>query len=60
MSEYVAVIEPATGELISGGEALERYSRYEQSAIYKAASVEEIPSEAERTLTNFAETAQGN
>lgn len=58
LSEYVAVFEPATGELISGGEALERYSRYEQSAIYHAAPVEEIPSEVERTLTNFAETAQ--
>ena len=54
LSEYVAVFEPATGELISGGEALERYSRYQQSAIYKAAPVEEIPSEAERTLTNLA------
>ena len=27
LSEYVAVFEPATGELLSGGEALERYSR---------------------------------
>lgn len=58
LSEYVAVFEPTTGELISGGEALERYSRYEQSAIYHAAPVEEIPSEVERTLTNFVETAQ--
>ena len=58
LSEYVAVIEPTTGELISGGEALERYARYQKSAIYKAAPVEEIPSESERTLTNFAETAQ--
>ncbi len=58
LSEYVAVFEPTTGELISGGEALERYSRYEQSAIYHAAPAEEIPSEVERTLTNFAETAQ--
>lgn len=58
LSEYVAVIEPATGELISGGEALERYARYQASAIYKAIPVEEIPSEAERTLTNFAETVQ--
>lgn len=58
LSEYVAVIEPATGELISGGEALERYARYQASAIYKATPVEEIPSEAERTLTNFAETVQ--
>lgn len=58
LSEYVAVFEPTTGELVSGGEALERYSRYEQSAIYHAVPVEEIPSEVERTLTNFAETAQ--
>lgn len=58
LSEYVAVFEPTTGELVSGGEALERYSRYEQSPIYHAAPVEEIPSEVERTLTNFAETAQ--
>lgn len=56
LSEYVAVFEPATGELISGGEALERYSRYQRSAIYKAAPVEEIPSEAERTVNNFVET----
>lgn len=56
LSEYVAVFEPATGELISGGEALERYSRYVESAIYKGAPVEEIPSEAERTINNFVET----
>ena len=54
LSEYIAVIEPSTGELISGGEALERYSRYEQSAIYRRVEPEEIPSEAERILTNFA------
>lgn len=58
LSEYIAVFEPSTGELISGGEALERYSRYEQSSIYHRVEPEEIPSEAERTLTNFTETAQ--
>ncbi len=58
LSEYIAVIEPSTGELISGGQALERYSRYEQSAIYHRAEPEEIPSEAERTLTNFAESVE--
>ena len=56
LSEYVVVFEPATGELISGGEALVRYSRYQKSAIYKAPPVEEIPSEAERTINNFVET----
>ena len=56
LSEYIAVIEPSTGELISGGQALERYSRYVQSAIYHRVEPEEIPSEAERTLTNFAES----
>lgn len=58
LSEYIAVIEPSTGELISGGQALERYSRYEQSAIYHRVESEEIPSEAERTLTNFAESVE--
>ena len=58
LSEYIAVIEPSTGELISGGQALERYSRYEQSAIYHRVEPEEIPSEAERTLTNFAESVE--
>lgn len=58
LSEYIAVIEPSTGELISGGQALERYSRYEQSAIYHRVKSEEIPSEAERTLTNFAESVE--
>lgn len=58
LSEYIAVIEPSTGELVSGGEALERYSRYEQSAIYHRVEPEEIPSEAERTLTNFAESVE--
>lgn len=58
MAEYIAVIEPTTGELISGGQALERYSRYEQSAIYHRVEPEEIPIEAERTLSNFAESVE--
>lgn len=57
LSEYIAVIDPSTGELVSGGEALERYSRYEQSAIYHRVEPEEIPSEAERTVNTFVETA---
>lgn len=58
LSEYIAVIEPSTGELISGGQALERYSRYEQSAIFHRVEPEELPLEAERTLTNFAESVE--
>ena len=58
LTEYIAVIEPSTGELISGGEALERYSRYEQSSIYHRVEPEEIPSEVERTFTNFAESVE--
>ena len=58
LSEYIAVVEPSTGELISGGEALERYSRYEQSPIYHRVEPEELPSEAERTLANFAESVE--
>lgn len=53
LSEYIAVIEPTTGEIISGGEALERYSRYQQSSIYHHVEYEDIPSESERTVNNF-------
>lgn len=56
LSEYIAVVDPSTGELISGGEALERYSRYEQSPIYHRVEPEELPSEAERTVNNFVDT----
>lgn len=58
LSEYIAVIEPGTGELISGGKALERYSRYEASAIYHRVEPEEIPTEADITVKNFTEEAE--
>lgn len=66
LQNNVAVIDSETGEIIRGGEALERYARYKSSGIYHASKPlvstalfgEEIPSEAERTLTNFSETAQ--
>lgn len=66
LQNNVAVIDSDTGEIIRGGEALERYARYKSSGIYHASTPlvstalfgDEIPSEAERTLTNFAETAQ--
>lgn len=58
----VAIIDTDTGEIVRGGEALERYARYQQSGIYHAKVPvvstalfgEEIPSEAERTVNNFA------
>ena len=65
LQNNVAVINSDTGEIIRGGEALERYARYQSSGIYRASTPlvstavfeDEIPSEAERTLTNFAENA---
>lgn len=66
LQNNVAVIDSNTGEIIRGGEALERYARYENSGIYHAKMSlvstsmfgEEIPSEAERTLTNFVEETE--
>ena len=60
----VAVIDTDTGEIVRGGEALERYARYHSSGIYHAKVPvvstalfgEEIPSEAERTVNNFVDT----
>ena len=64
LQNNVAVIDSDTGEIIRGGEALERYARYQSSGIYHASTPlvstalfgEEIPSEAERTVNNFVET----
>ena len=64
LQNNVAIIDTDTGEIIRGGEALERYARYQNSGIYHANTPlvsaalfgEEIPSEAERTINNFVET----
>lgn len=67
LQQNVAVIDNSTGEILRGGEAFERYSRYESSGIFHAGKTtvvntalfgEEVPSEAERTLTNFAESVE--
>ena len=66
LQNNVAVIDADSGEIIRGGEALERYDRYQRSGIYHANTPlvniamfgEEIPSEAERTLTNFVEETE--
>lgn len=64
LQNNVAVIDTDTGEIIRGGEALERYARYQNSGIYHANTPlvstamfgEEIPTESERTINNFVET----
>lgn len=66
LQNNVAVVDTYTGEIIRGGEALERYARYQKSGIYHANTPlvstamfgEEIPSEAERTLANFVEETE--
>lgn len=66
LQNNVAVIDTDTGEIIRGGEALERYARYRSSGIYHASKSlvstalfgEEIPSEAEITLNNFVSESE--
>lgn len=66
LQNNVAVINSDTGEIIRGGEALERYARYHSSGIYRASTPlvstalfeEEIPSEAEITLNNFVSESE--
>ena len=65
LQQNIAVIDNSTGEIVRGGEAFERYSRYESSGIFHAGKTpavntalfgEEVPSEAERTVNTFVET----
>lgn len=66
LQNNVAVIDVDTGEIIRGGEALERYARYMRSGIYHAKKPlvstalfgEEIPTEAEITLNNFVSESE--
>lgn len=66
LQNNVAVIDSDTGEIIRGGEALERYARYKSSGIYHASKPlvstalfgEEIPTEAEITLNNFVSESE--
>lgn len=58
LSEHISVINPATQELVSGGQAAERYSRYQQSAIYHAVEPADIPREQDIVFDNFSQMAE--
>ena len=63
LSEYIAVVDPNTKEVVRGGKAFERWIAYINSGIYRQAEtddrlygisdVSQIPMEAEITLNNF-------
>lgn len=58
LSEYISVIDPATNELVSGGQAEERYRRYQSSGIYHAVERDELPKEADIIISNFISEAE--
>lgn len=58
LSEYISVIDPVTNDLISGGQAEERYRRYQSSGIYHAVDKEELPKEADIVISNFISEAE--
>ena len=63
LSEYIAVIDPNTREVVQGGQAFERWINYINSGIYREqetddriygiSDVSQIPTEAEITINNF-------
>ena len=63
LSEYIAVVDPNTKEVVQGGQAFERWINYINSGIYRQSEtddrlygisdVSQIPTEAEITLNNF-------
>ena len=63
LSEYIAVLDPNTKEVVQGGQAFERWIEYINSGIYRETTtddrlygisdVSQIPTEAEVTLNNF-------
>ncbi len=63
LSEYIAVVDPNTKEVVQGGQAFRRWVEYINSGIYRQAEnddrlygisdVSQIPTEAEITLNNF-------
>lgn len=55
LAKYIPVLDTERGIYISGGESLERYAKYQHSGIYRDVSYE-LPTEIERTLTNFSES----
>ena len=56
--EYISVIDPSTGEVVSGGEAQERYKAYRESGIYHKSEFEYIPAQSDIMVQNFIEEAE--
>ena len=68
LSEYIAVVDPNTNEVVQGGQAFERWIDYINSGIYREqeaddrlygiSDVSQIPTEAEITLNNFVSESE--
>lgn len=67
LSEYIAVLEPSTNNVVSGGQAFERWINYINSGIYHESTderiygisdVSQIPTEADITVKNFVEETE--
>lgn len=68
LSEYIAVVDPNTKEVVRGGQAFERWIDYINSGIYREqdsddrlygiSDVSQIPTEAEITLNNFVSESE--
>lgn len=67
LSEYIAEVDPVTKDVVSGGQAFNRWIEYINSGIYKETTdervygitdVSQIPTESEITLRNFVEETE--
>lgn len=67
LAEYIAVVDPVTKDVVSGGQAFNRWIEYINSGIYKETGYErvygitdvsQIPTESEITLRNFVEETE--
>lgn len=67
LAEYIAVVDPVTKDVVSGGQAFNRWIEYINSGIYKETGdervygitdVSQIPTESEITLRNFVEETE--
>lgn len=67
LAEYIAAVDPVTKDVVSGGQAFNRWIEYINSGIYKETTeetvygitdVSQIPTESEITLRNFVEETE--
>ncbi len=67
LAEYIAAVDPVTKDVVSGGQAFNRWIEYINSGIYKETTdervygitdVSKIPTESEITLRNFVEETE--